>query len=350
MRLLSISVLLSIVLGCGGDDDTAPRDAGGGGDGGSVDSAAGGDGASSDGGASVDAGSDGGASAGTWASYAPLAATAQELASDVIDGRIYVAGGFESASRVVDTLRIYDPTTDAWSEGPALPTTRHHAGLVALGGDLYLIGGMVGVGFTAVDTCFVLRAGATTWEPIASLPVPRAAAAAGAIDGRIVVAAGQGGGSLLEPALVYDPAMDAWTEGAAIPTPREHVAGFVHAGELWVLGGRRLTLSTNTDVVEIYDPATDAWRTGPAMPTEHGGFGAAVLDGAAYVVGGEQPDRALDTVEALDLARGTWTTLTPVPTPRHGHAVAAAAGRVWVIGGADVPIFGAVDVVEAYTP
>jgi non-specific serine/threonine protein kinase len=150
--------------------------------------------------------------------------------------------------------------------------------------------------------------------------------------------------------LVYDPALDTWSRAAPIPTPREHLAGFVHDGEVWALGGRALSLSSNFAVVEIYDPAANAWRTGPALTMPHGGFAAAVLDGVAYAVGGEEPARALDTAEALDLPDGAWRTIAPVPTPRHGHAMAAAAGRVWVIGGADAPIFAAVDAVESFAP
>ena len=102
--------------------------------------------------------------------------------------------------------------------------------------------------------------------------------------------------------------------------------------------------------VEIYDPATDTWSTGPDLPTPRGGLGAAVLDGQAYVVGGETTAEALSTVEALDLATQSWTPSEALPTPRHGAGVVSTGGRVWVIGGADVPAFGAVDIVESFAP
>ncbi len=274
----------------------------------------------------------------------------QELAGAVIAGRIFVVGGFESI-RPVTSVRVFDPSSGSWSSGPPLPTARHHIAVVALGGDLSALGGELGLSFTPDATCYVLRRGATSWTPIASLPAPRGAGVAGAIAGRIYVAAGvTSGGTLAARVAIYDPSADRWTEGAAIPTPREHLAGFVHGDRLFTVGGRRLSLTTNMATVEIYDPAMDRWVAGPAMPTPRGGLSADVLGGRAYAVGGEQPDRALDVVEVLDLSAMRWTTIAPVPTPRHGHLVAAAGVRIYVIGGADQPIFAAVNVVESYAP
>ena len=295
-----------------------------------------------------------------WACERCLPVSLQEVTATILDGALVVAGGFESTTAIVPTVRRYDPAVGpgaGWSELPSLPAPRHHLSLVALEGDLYAIGGMETLAFAPVADGWVLRSGASEWTPIAPLPTPRAAAGAAAIGGQIVVAAGQGPGAgtsaqlaAAAPALRYDPSTDSWSEGAAIPTPREHVASFAHEGELWILGGRAIALEPTLDVVEIYDPATDAWRTGPSMPSPHGGFAAAVLDGVAYVGGGETRDRALRTFEALDLSGGDWVSLEPIPTPRHGHAMAGLAGRVWVIGGADEPIFAAVPTVESYTP
>jgi non-specific serine/threonine protein kinase len=266
------------------------------------------------------------------------------------DGRIWVIGGFEGTSDVA-TVRIFDPARGTWSEGPALPQPRHHTHVAEVDGDLYVLGGMETIGFDLVDTAWVLHAGETTWTTIATLPEVHGAGFAGSVGGRIHIVGGVGrGGSLATEVLTYDPVMDAWSTGAAIPSPREHVAGFVHDDEIWVVGGRELSLSTNTDVVEIYDPAGDGWRDGPSLGLARGGFAAAVLDGVAYVVGGEQPDRALHEAESLTLPDGTWTPIDRVPTPRHGHAMAASNGRVYVIGGADMPIFAAVDVVESFAP
>lgn len=290
------------------------------------------------------------ASVAGWRRDAPLPFARQEIAVGVARGEIYVIGGFESG-RIVANVRVYDPAADSWTLGPELPSARHHVAVATLGDDLYALGGMTDLAFTPDSTCYVLRAGAVTWQTIAPLPLPRGAGVAGGVSGRVVVTGGVGPrNTLLIQSAVYDPATDAWRTGAPPPTPREHLAGFVHGGRLWTVGGRLLSLSSNLAAVESYDPVTDTWRQEAPLPTARGGLGAAVLGDVAYVFGGEQPDRALDTVEALDLTRGTWRTTAPIPTPRHGMGVAAAGGRIYVLGGADQPTFAAVPVVESYAP
>ncbi len=285
-----------------------------------------------------------------WRADDPVPERIQEIAAAVHRGVFYIAGGFNGSLGVVRTVRTFDPATGAWGTAPDLPRPRHHIMLVSSGPDLYAIGGMETTRFEVLDTAWVLRDGASAWEPIASPPEGRAAAVGAFIGGRVIIVAGQHDRGLAPDALIYDPSMDRWTRGAPLTRMREHVSGFVHEGEVWVVAGRELSLSTNSTAVDIYDPAMNAWREGPSIPTARGGHGVAVLDGRAYAIGGEQPDRALDSVEVLDLSAGTWSASTPVPTPRHGHVVLAGAGRVWVIGGANRPIFAAVDAVESYAP
>lgn len=353
------ALLLLLCLACGGE--SSPSDAG-----------------ASDAGAADGSVSDGASDAGPsdatpdaeceractavapWRCDACLPATLQEISAAVIDARIYVAGGFEAPLSIVPNVRVYDPAADAWSEVEALPAARHHIGFVALGATLYALGGSLDLGFEPLARCWSYDTSdaSASWLEIAPLPRPRSSMAAGVIDGRIVVAAGQSEGrsddERLDNAaetLLYDPATDAWTAGAPIPTVREHVAGVVLGGELVVLGGRRFGLEPTLEVVEAYDAASDTWRTLPRMTRGHGGLAAAALAGTLYVAGGEQRAEALDVLEALDPAVDTsWATLAPLPTPRHGHAMATVGGRVYVIGGADMPIFAAVDVVESFAP
>ncbi len=285
----------------------------------------------------------------------------QEITAVVRDERIWVVGGFDGDGRVVPAVRVYDPAADRWSMGPPLPAPRHHVQLADVGGTLVVAGGMRDLGFTPLRSVFVLRPGADAWQEAADMPRARAAGTGGvvqaALGNRMVIAGGQGEGRSDDESLddgrvvfLYDVGADAWTEGAAMPTSREHCAGFVFEDELWVLGGRPISLEPTQSTVEIYDPVGDAWRAGPAMPTPHGGFAATLVEGLAVVAGGEERSRALDVVELLDLNTMRWATGPNLPTRRHGHAMAAVGERVYVLGGADEPIFAAVDVVESFVP
>jgi len=71
--------------------------------------------------------------AGTWSSAAPLPEPRSEIASAVLDGRLYVAGGFGNPrGRILDAFSVYDPGTDTWTELAKLPEGRHHGALTAL--------------------------------------------------------------------------------------------------------------------------------------------------------------------------------------------------------------------------
>ena len=63
-----------------------------------------------------------------------------------IDGKLYVAGGRDAENAILDTLYIYDPATDTWSQGASLPQPENVPGsIVSAGADciackLYLFG------------------------------------------------------------------------------------------------------------------------------------------------------------------------------------------------------------------
>src|SRR5688572_12670216 len=44
----------------------------------------------------------------------------QETAVVAVDGRVYVLGGFNANVSVVDSVRVFDTRTCAWSDGPNL--------------------------------------------------------------------------------------------------------------------------------------------------------------------------------------------------------------------------------------
>ncbi|MCS6799156.1 MAG: hypothetical protein NZ898_11625, partial [Myxococcota bacterium] len=143
-------------------------------------------------------------------------------------------GRFETPTRILDRVRILDPRTGRWSDGPALPAPRHHLVLVAHGGDLYALGGMRDLSFEPLESAWVLRAGASSWTPIAPLPEPRAAGTGASLAGHVLYAGGlTRGGRVAADVLRYDPATDRWTRGAPMPTPREHLGGGPGGRGVW---------------------------------------------------------------------------------------------------------------------
>jgi N-acetylneuraminic acid mutarotase len=225
-----------------------------------------------------------------WETIAPLPVPRSEYAATVLDGLIYVAGGFGAGFNV----DRYHPEADAWESLADLPEFRHHLSMIALDGAIYIAGGLDEASNSATDTFWRYDPAGNTWETLAPLPQgARGSLGGGTIDGKLYIVGGSAG-DLSGPATGdlarYDPEEDRWDLLAPMPTPREHLGVAVAAGQLVAVGGRD---GSHEDVsllsaTEIYDPATDGWRTGAALPVPRAGMGAASDGDAVIVIGGER--------------------------------------------------------------
>ena len=84
----------------------------------------------------------------TWSSGASLPIGVDSAAAGVTAGntdteRIYVLGGKQNLDPV-NLNQVYDPTTDTWVAGPAMPTARFGHGVAIINASLYAIGGQEG--------------------------------------------------------------------------------------------------------------------------------------------------------------------------------------------------------------
>jgi N-acetylneuraminic acid mutarotase len=126
-------------------------------------------------------------------------------------------------------------------------------------------------------------------------------------------------------------------------TARNHPAGGVVNGKVYVIGGRLTAanvanmVSSATDIVEEYDPATDKWKSMTKMPYLTSGQGWITYPNKIYVAGGELRDAHLDAtfrdVVAYDPAANDWYRLPSMPTARHGVVVGALGNRLFFIAG-----------------
>ena len=278
-----------------------------------------------------------------WELLAPMPNPRGETASAVVDGRVYVAGGFQGLDfETTATVSVYDAAANKWSDGPPLPAPRNHAAATALDGVLYVSGGAEALG-GATDTFWSLAPGGA-WEQHPSLPGPRSGHRMVAAGGRLYVIGGVGGpaagAGMTGRVLIFDPGSNSWSEGAAMSPNRDHLAAVLVGGEIWAIGGR--AGGRNHARVDIYDPESDTWHDGPPLPEGTSGAAEAILDGVIYLSGGEDPasgvivDRhwRLDTAFAEGEA---WDALPAPPLAVHGVPGIAVGGRFLIIAGSRRP-------------
>lgn len=270
----------------------------------------------------------------SWETSPPLPAPGSEFAATVLDGTIYVAGGFDVESR----LFAYDSVASAWTERAALPEPRHHAALAALDGYVYLAGGH-DHGTQAVDTSWRYDSDVDAWEDIPPMPQgPRGALGLAALDGSIYAVGGSSmdlSGPATADCACFDPVMMEWSMIEPMPTAREHLAIGAAGGLLVAIGGRNGgdISSHMASATEVFDPARSSWRAGSPLPVPRSGMGIAVTEDSVIVIGGEGIDGLYADVNRYDPVANAWDTLPSLPGGRHGTASAYVDGSLYAIGG-----------------
>ncbi len=256
---------------------------------------------------------------------------------------------------------VYDPTKDAWSDGPALPADgpKHHLAVAKDGERVYLVGGFDGIlgkeqnePFVPVAKAYVLEG--STWRALAPPPLARGAATAQAIGGKIYVTGGAPNEGQLPYAEldVYDIASDTWSTGPAMPTAREHLASCAMGAKMIVVGGWIGPGDVASHAAELFDTTTGRWEKLPDLPTARGGLGALAVGSGCHVLGGEDWKLPLPgtfaTHEVFDLDARVWHAAPPMPTARHGFGLALAAGALYAVGGGPLQGNSYTSVVEVF--
>jgi N-acetylneuraminic acid mutarotase len=275
-----------------------------------------------------------------------------------IDGIIYVMGGQNSSGRSLPTL-AYHVSTNSWTTVRPLPSGRSGVnGATPLKGKLYVSGGSNSSG-QLTRALFIYDPATNTWSRGADMPRASGCGIQGAIGGQLYVYAGCIGVPQVPDAhrlFRYDPHTDGWV--TLSPPPRRHTfSPFGGAlGDKFYVGGGWFDHAP-TGFVYAYDPATNTWAERAAVP--HGGghaFGAYnVLGGKLYVAGGiDDGGLPTDQLSVYDPASNTWAIKATMPITRRNAIGAFGGGRFFVMGGSgldgDLNEIDASRRVDAYTP
>ena len=268
--------------------------------------------------ASMSGGQTGG---GEWKVLPDMPTARQELATAVLNGKIYTIGGFDGAVRATRTVEVFNPATNTWATAADNPVANQHNAAAVAAGKLYSFGG--------------ISKSTAVYDPINnswSLVAPTfyghpGTAAVGVIDDKIYVAGGSAAGTALE---VYDPVANTWTPRASMKVWRNHCTGGVINGKFYVAAGRGSTAAPTA--LEVYDPQTNSWTTLASMPTPRSGVAAGVVNGELYVFGGEVGGLHPE-VEVYNPVTNSWRRVQDMPTPRHGIWASVIGNRIYLPGG-----------------
>ncbi len=271
---------------------------------------------------------------------------AVHTATTLLDGRVLVAGGCTtagcgdvSAGRRAD---IYLPNARAFVTGPPMMTARAgHTATRLPDGRVLITGGYAGEGSAPLRSAELFDPAKNRFVATGDMAVGRGAHTATLLpDGRVLVVGGWTGSSARTEVEFYDPSTGVFLGAAPLPGPRaNHAATLLRDGLVLAVGGQS-DLTTLLDTAVLYDPAQDIWRDAGRLGVAKFKLALAPLaDGGALVVGGQTRDdfRArLATTELYDATTRRFASGPTMAEPRFKLSdalVPLADGRVVVAGG-----------------
>jgi len=268
----------------------------------------------------------------SWAGGANCPLALSESESALVNGNIYVFGGFDYPIGPITRSQIYEQSSNKWFNIASLPQKLTHVGVAQIGSAIYFAGGYVGtpneVGygqtFGTVD-CYLYNANTNQFAAITKFPIPRSAGALLALGNVLHYFGGfnlQGRtDSNLHYSLNLDNPKAQWQLGSPMPLSRNHMAYINYNNKFYLIAGQ-----TGTDAglvckpdVQIYDPVRNVWSKGANIPraVSHISNSTFVLGDRILVLGGETANGIqTNTVYAYTPATNSWQQLSNLPAAR----------------------------------
>jgi N-acetylneuraminic acid mutarotase len=155
-------------------------------------------------------------------------------------------------------------------------------------------------------------------------------------DGRVLIAGGQNANGVLSTSEIYDPMLDVWLPGPAIPGGRTgQTAIALQNGTVMLLRGYvAFSPPPPTIPVLVYDPADGMWHTAAGADESRVENSATLLDNGKVLIVGGYDQLQIPGAKLFDPSTGALTNAGTMVAKRFDHvAVKLADGRVLVAGG-----------------
>lgn len=292
---------------------------------------------------------------GEWKPIAKPPFITRALAAFGHNHKLYVLGGMHNTNQITRDVHVFDPATNAWSQGPQLPGADTLSGFaisaVDIGGKLYF-SGSEGIVYRLDDA-------ANEWRTVERLLFPRSFhRLVAASPEKLLAVAGvaRGGGYLGNVEAINtshqsnQPKLVHWT--VEFPGQAKHSQALLLSGSsLYAFGGNRSRQPHDFSKAAFLSEAFRfdlAARTAEQLPDLPAPLQSAAAylaggrnDQSIYVLGGLGPQdsdfRSLDTIFQYRLRSKAWSEeVRHLPESRAMFGTATHDGNLWVFGGNEV--------------
>lgn len=281
---------------------------------------------------------------GVWTTASSVGFTPRNLhMASVVNGKIYVIGGADSANMPLNTLEVFDPAKNSWSTPVTTGVFRPRADGTsdAINGKIYVIGGYDAVTTNPDVDVFDPQTNAWTTLTTTGDHIARFEHSTSVIDGKIYVFGGSDGVVDLSEVDMFDPATNAWL---MLSVSGEFIGR--HAGTSCTFGGKGYFMcgySSNTrhffNSIDIFDPADNSWSSpitiGDLIPNTF--LTSGLVDGKVYEIGGTTNLGLTNKMKAYDIATGKISQVVTTGHYTHRNSMASVVldGKIYTLGGFD---------------
>lgn len=264
-------------------------------------------------------------------------------------GKVLVAGGSNSTgafNNAISTAELYDPATGSFTATGSMTTPRAEPqGILLPNGKVLVAGGY--------DTSGGVLASAELYDPvtgtftaIGSMTVKRVAFAATLLpNGKVLIAGGSSSGvpsGNLASAELYDLTTGTFTATGSMTTSRTtYTAALLPNGKVLIAGGQSSTIGVMLASAELYDPSTGAFSVTGSMTTPRFAYTETLLpNGKVLIAGGTTNGDNTGTLASAELYDPTSGAFALTGSLNTGRFISSSApllpnGNVFITGGRD---------------
>ncbi|MGF7228987.1 MAG: Kelch repeat-containing protein [Candidatus Saccharibacteria bacterium] len=290
-----------------------------------------------------------------WTATNVAAAPLTTQASASYNGYLYSFGGYNGSATVATSYYVAqnaNGTLGTWATTTALPVALDIESAVAYNGYMYVLGGQNNSG-TSVSTVYYTTINAVNgtlgaWSTTTALTKAVGGHTAVAMGGYMYIMGGLTGTGVIANTYyatisAVNGTLGAWTSTTAVPSTVEDATSVAYNGYVYVMGGAN-NAGTGLNTVYFAKPNTGtgaiaSWSTTTALPATLTGAASAVSStGQVYVVGGY--NGSVDTLatytgqfNASTGAVASWSATTDYVATVEYPGVALSNGYLYIMGG-----------------
>jgi N-acetylneuraminic acid mutarotase len=281
-----------------------------------------------------------------WKKAAPSPFARVESPTAVVNGKLYLFGGFTEDLDAANQVDVYDPASDSWTRKKDMPMRLTHLNPAVDGNTIWFAGGFKGKHPGPVTAeVWKYDIERDTWTAGPPLPERRAGGGLAVLERKLHYFGGYKADRDTNAGDHWSLSLDGgkdWQREADLPDPRGHVSAAVLDGKIYALGGDHGHDKTQIDVssCQRYDPATKKWSEIASLPEGRSHFESStiVLKGRILIVGGrcnssKPPRNVVADLLQYDPKANTWQVVGIMPEKLLAPAAAVISGRIVVTGG-----------------